>query len=112
MQYVPNSMRDAGRQISLALSGPPLPKDTFLKAWYALAYLFPGLHPDESDNPDGGWHPALRRFATEAWHRADKGELADDELYPSNAAWAGIADRIPVLTDEEASWRLGLMARP
>jgi hypothetical protein len=27
----------------------------------------------------------LKRFAAEAWHRADAGELADEELHPGDA---------------------------
>lgn len=32
-----------------------LNKRNFLKAWKALAFLNNALHPDEVDNPDGGW---------------------------------------------------------
>jgi hypothetical protein len=32
----------------------------------------------------------LRRFAGEASRRAHVGELADEELYPCDAQWAGL----------------------
>jgi len=32
----------------------------------------------------------LRRFASEAWRRADAGELADEELYACDAQWAAL----------------------
>ena len=45
------------------------------------ACLHPGLHPDGYDSADSGWPRVLRRFAAEAWRRADAGELTDNELY-------------------------------
>ena len=29
--------------------------EAFICAWSAVAYLMPGLHPDESGHDDGGW---------------------------------------------------------
>ena len=46
-----------------------------------MAYLHPGLHPDGYESADSGWPRVLRRFAAEAWRRADAGELIDNELY-------------------------------
>ena len=40
-----------------------------------MAYLHPGLHPDGYESADSGWPRGLRRFAAEAWRRADAGEL-------------------------------------
>lgn len=34
----------------------------------------------------------LKKFAAEAWTRFEAGELADEELYPVEAAWCGIYD--------------------
>ncbi len=67
----------------IALTDPleRLPKPTFVRAWCAIAYLFPGLHPEGYESPDSGWPRVLRRFAAEAWRRADAGELTDNELY-------------------------------
>ena len=53
---------------------------TFLRAWCAVAYAFPGLHPDGYEDEGSGWPRALRRFAAEAWRRAGAGELSDEEL--------------------------------
>ncbi len=40
------------------------------------------------------WPRALKRFAAEAWRRAGAGELSDEELYPCDAQWAGLYDRM------------------
>ena len=94
--YVPNSPRLAGCCIRWSLAHPlgELSKTEFLNVWHSVSYLFPGLHPDGFDDPDGGWPRALRRFAAEAWARAKTGELRDAELYPTEAAWSGIFDRM------------------
>ena len=34
------------------------------------------------------------KFAAEAWARSEAGELVDEELYPAEAAWCGIFDRM------------------
>jgi hypothetical protein len=110
--YVPNSMREAGREIRLALPVETrrLSKRSFLRAWCSLAYLFPGLHPDGFNEPDSGWPPVLKRFAVEAWRRADAGKLGDGELYACDAQWAGLFDRMFIHTREETGRRLGLAA--
>ncbi len=56
-----------------------LPKPNFLRAWCALAYAFPGLHPNGYEDAGSGWPRVLQRFAAEAWRRADAGELAEEE---------------------------------
>jgi hypothetical protein len=66
-----------------------LPKPAFLRAWCAVAYAFPGLHPDGYEDAGSGWPRVLKRFAAEAWRRADAGELADEELHPCDAQWGG-----------------------
>ena len=88
-----------------------LPKPTFVRAWCAVACLHPGLHPDGYEAADSGWPRGLRRFAAEAWRRADAGELADDELYPSDAQWAGLCDRMTTHSPEEMQHRRELSAR-
>ena len=55
---------------------------------------------------DSGWPEALRVVAAEAWRRAGVGELADEELYPADAAWAGVCDRM-AHPPEEAVGRRG-----
>ena len=72
--------------------------------------LFPGLHPDGWDEADGNWPRVLRRFAAEAWRRVETGELDDVELYPSDAQWCGLYDRMFPHTVEEMERRLALAA--
>ena len=110
--YVPDSLRSAGRQIRLALAAPlhELPKSNFVHAWCSVAYLFPGLHPDGFEDADSGWPRVLRRFAEEAWRRADASELQDDELYACDAQWSGLYDRMNVHLPDETARRLELAA--
>lgn len=49
-------------------------------------------------------------FAAEAWRLAETGELSDDELYPWDAQWCGLYDRIFPHTAEEMERRLKLAA--
>lgn len=44
----------------------------------------------------------LKRFAAEA----DAGELADEELYPCAAQWAGLYDRMHTHEHDETARRL------
>lgn len=108
--YVPNSLRSAGRELrhSFADTLERLPHEQFVHVWSAVAYLFPGLHPDGYEDANNGWPRVLRRFAAEAWHRANAGELADEELYPSDAAWSGIFDRMFPHTVDEIERRFAL----
>lgn len=62
--------------------------------YHAIAYLYPGLHSDGYDEPGSGWPRVLKRFAAEAWRRAEAGELADSELYPGEAAWCSLYDTL------------------
>ena len=104
---IPRSRRCAGIVVrrALAKSLAEIGSAEFITAWYAVAYLNPGLHPDGYDSPDSGWTPTLRRFAAEAWRRAERGELSDGELYPSDAAWAGLCDRLKHPGDEDRERR-------
>ncbi len=105
--YIPSSLREAAQHLRAGWQSPPagLSKPDFIRAWSAVAYLFPGLHPDGFDDLESGWPRALKRFAAEAWRRAEAGDLADEELYPSDAQWAGIYDRMTVHTPEETARR-------
>jgi DNA (cytosine-5)-methyltransferase 1 len=84
-----------------------LPKDEFLRGWYALLFLFPELHPEnaldhgitEQDWPEcrhflpglaqkqqrryarSGWPVALELVGREAWRRHEEGQLTDREIY-------------------------------
>lgn len=110
--YVPHSLRAAGLQMRLAPASPleQLPKLSFVRAWCSIAYLFPGLHPDGFEDADSGWPRSLRRFAVEAWRRAEAGELADEELYPSDSQWSGLYDRMNSHTPDETARRAELAA--
>ncbi|HWN95304.1 MAG TPA: hypothetical protein VNT99_09750 [Methylomirabilota bacterium] len=96
--------------IALTDSLERLPKPTFVRAWCAIAYLHPGLHPDGYESADSGWPRVLRRFAAEAWRRTDAGELSDEELYCSEATWSGLYDRMLVHLPDETERRLELAA--
>jgi hypothetical protein len=105
-------VRGAGRELRRAFTAPleQLPKPDFIRAWCAVAYTFPGLHPDGYDDAESGWPRALRRFVAEAWRRADAGELADEELYPCDAQWAGLYDRMHTHEDDETARRFQIAA--
>jgi hypothetical protein len=109
---IPNNLRSAGRELRLALNRPlnELPREKFLRVWNCVAYLFPGLHPDGFEDIESGWPRALKRFADEAWRRAEAGELADEELYPSDAQWCGLYDRMHTHEQDEIDRRLALAA--
>jgi hypothetical protein len=110
--YIPNSLRSAGRELRLSLGHPlhQMPRERFIRAWSAVAYLFPGLHPDGFEDADSGWPRSLQRFAAEAWRRAEAGELADAELYPSDTQWCGLYDRMRAHEPDEMDRRLALAA--
>lgn len=112
MIYIPKSAKDAGAQIRHALACPldKLPKSSFIRGWSSIAYLFPGLHPDGFEDADSGWPRVLRRFAAEAWRRAEVGELDDAELYTSDAQWSGLCDQIKNPTPDESRRRHELAA--
>jgi hypothetical protein len=110
---VPSTLRRAGCELRRAFAMQPerLPKTDFVRAWCAVAYVFPGLHPDGYEDAGSGWPRVLRRFAAEAWRRADAGELDDHELYPCDAQWAGIYDRLDATTADENQRRVEIAAR-
>jgi hypothetical protein len=54
-----------------------------------------------------------RRFdAEKARRRAGTGQLTDGELYPSDAQWCGLYDRMSGHTPEEIAWRRRLGGMP
>jgi hypothetical protein len=83
---------------------------TKVRAWSGVAYLFPGLHPDGFEAADSGWPHGLQRFAAEAWRRVEAGEITEAELYPSDAQWCGLYDRMFPHPAEEMARRLALAA--
>jgi len=52
----------------------------------------------------------LKRFGAEVWRRAEADELADEELYASDAAWSGLYDRMHTHEPDEMERRLALAA--
>jgi hypothetical protein len=102
------SLRQAGALLRVAFAArlEKLSRRRFVAVWSAVAYLFPGLHPDGYDGADSGWPRVLKRFAAEAWRRACAGELDDDELYPSDAQWSGVYDRLGEWETDEIVRRL------
>ena len=108
--FFPRSEREALQWLIPALDRPlaNMPLDEFMKAWYAIGYLYGGLHPDEAtnhgdeiandnDGPDrfnlieprliapyyaqSGWPLVLAPLADEAWRRYEAGRLEEDEFY-------------------------------
>lgn len=75
-----------------------------------MVYLFPGLHPDRFEDADSGWPRVVQRFATEAWRRVETGEMSEEELYPSDASWCGLYDRMFPHKPDEIARRLALAA--
>jgi len=110
--YIPDSARTAANQLRFAFAQPleNLSKVDFIRVWSSIAYLFPGLHPDGFEDGESGWPRVLRRFAAEAWRRAEAGELDDAELYTSDAQWSGLCDQIKNPTPDESRRRRELAA--
>jgi hypothetical protein len=84
--------------------------DFMFYGWCIIACLFPGLYPNGYEAADSGWPRMLKSFAAEAWRRAEAGELADEELYPSDSQWSGLYDRMFPHTADEMERRLALAA--
>lgn len=103
-------------------------KSVFLRGWFALFYLFPGLHPDNAldhGNPSvlwsreqlvlpgldalathrfarSGWPVALELLGREAWRRFEGHELEEDEFYCTDAQRLGlVASRKDVVQHAE-----------
>lgn len=95
-----------------------LSHEEFLRSWRAVAFLYPGLHPDSAldhgtatehrtEGPSwvmtmeprlvtpyyrqSGWPVVLKPLADEAWRRDGAGLLAEDELYAVDAQHAGMS---------------------
>ena len=110
--FIPNSLRSAGRELRMGFRETPekMSRVEFVRTWAAVAYLFPGLHPDGYEDSESGWPRALKRLAGEAWRRAEAGELADEELYCSDAQWCGLYDRMHSHEPDETERRMALAA--
>lgn len=104
-----------------------IPLDKFKKAWYAIGFLYAGLHPDETadhgsevssvcngepncDDMDprlsapyyvqSGWPLILEPIADEAWRRNELGGFKEEEIYCFEAAMAGMCHRDPLLAEQ------------
>jgi hypothetical protein len=53
-----------------------------------------------------------RFYAEKAWRRAGDGQLTEDELYPSDAQWCGLYDRMNEPTPDETARRRRLGRMP
>lgn len=104
---VPTSFSCAEERINAATLAAlqDLNNEDLIKAWFAISYAFPGLHPDDFDSPDGSWPENLQSLAQEVWIRAESGLLTDVYLYPADAQWSGIYDRMNNPTIEEQKRR-------
>lgn len=108
---IPPNENEALARVQDMLKAKPnaLSKEVFLRGWFSVAFLFPGLHPDDCPeeagemklNPDlpadlktydseSGWPVVLIPYCLEAFCRAAKGELKDNELYPVAALKARV----------------------
>ena len=57
---------------------------TFLRAWWAFAWLNPGFHPDDHEQP--GNPNYSQEFTKEAIRRVETGEIdGDSEFYAAEA---------------------------
>jgi DNA (cytosine-5)-methyltransferase 1 len=111
-----------------------VPSVEFKRAWFSIAFLYDGLHPDSAlengtriqhDAKDystvshieprlvrpyfeqSGWPVVLASIAKEAWRRYKNGSIKDEEFYCSDAQMAGLLHRSPELAAaccEEQEW--------
>jgi DNA (cytosine-5)-methyltransferase 1 len=105
-----------------------LPAHDFKRAWYSVAFLYPGLHPDGALDHGktvcrdferkslvrradrrlltpyyerSGWPVVLAPIAKEAWRRNRAGEFKDEEFYCSDAQMAGMCFRNPWMAEQQ-----------
>jgi hypothetical protein len=85
-ELIPGNGAEANIWIEAALAAgvPECDTQTFLKAWWAFAWLHPGFHPDDFRQSEE--HPYAQELTAEAFHRNHTGEIGDDVLYASEAA--------------------------
>lgn len=102
--------------------------DAFKRCWFAIAFLYAGLHPDAAlDHGEAisrethenyapvrvieprllapyyersGWPVVLAPIAREAWRRYRKCELKEEEFYCSEAQLAGMCHRSSRLAED------------
>ncbi|OGV51113.1 MAG: hypothetical protein A2017_05320 [Lentisphaerae bacterium GWF2_44_16] len=76
-----------------------LDKSVFLKAWKAVYFLNPSLHPDDATNPEGGWPKRLKPLALEAFRRFKIGEFSEGDSYCYKEAVKGLEARRTLLNE-------------
>ena len=90
-ELIPPDAAEANLRIAAAVAAGIGQSDThtFLQAWWALAWLHPGFHPD--DHQQWTELPLAQEMAIEAFRRNNAGELDHDLLYAAeathNAVW-------------------------
>jgi hypothetical protein len=90
-ELIPTNRTEALQRVTDALSAgiQKCDKLTFLKAWWAFAWLNPGFHPD--DCLEWSELPHAKELTNEAFSRNKAGEIDDDVLYAAeathNAVW-------------------------
>jgi hypothetical protein len=94
--YIPPSLAADQKHLDFALErgATKLTNREFVRAWSSLSFLHPGLHPDSFGSCGSGWPNRFRPVVAEAWRRAERGELGDEQLYPSDATFAGLSARM------------------
>ena len=65
----------------------------FIDMYKSIFKLFPGLHPDEYDNPDGGWPEELKPWAKRAFELHKQGLISDEDLYPADVALKTLTEK-------------------
>lgn len=90
-ELIPSNRTEALQLVTHALSTgiQKCDKLTFLKAWWAFAWLNPGFHPDDCFQRSE--IPLAKELTNEAFRRYEVGEIDDDVLYAAeathNAVW-------------------------
>lgn len=85
-ELIPGNRTEAHLRVSAAVIAgvATCDKPTFLKAWWAIAWLYPGFHPD--DGPASCDLPHAKEFTEEAFRRAAAGEIDDDLFHAAEAS--------------------------
>jgi DNA (cytosine-5)-methyltransferase 1 len=138
LQPLPKDERQAVEWLRPLLDRPALVlrkigDEEFKRVWFAIAFLYAGLHPDGAldhgeailrqstkDNPAvsrieprllapyyerSGWPVILAPIAREAWRRYRNHKLREEEFYCTEAQMAGMCYRDPNLTTTLAQQR-------
>lgn len=110
--FIPRSSAEAEKTLAALLKSKLGEMSTaeLIKVWCAAAYLYPGIHPDDYDESSNDWPKDAKAIAGEVWRRYDKHEIDDEDVYQSDAAWAGVYDLMSSHTAQETERRKALTA--